>query len=374
MACQTCHLGMEDNTFETREEAHTGMVADPSAFNAEGEITACQECHQEEVDATRHSLHTNLWGEKAAIEVRGRCTFEGAGIDDMFSAKCGGCHTTCGQCHVSRPASVGGGFPKIGTYYSHKFRATPDMNEQCTACHGSRVGTDYKGELEGNLPDLHRSRGMKCEDCHTKDEIHGDPSHTVDNHYEHRYEVADMPRCENGACHPSLASNEYHDAHVGGEMPNLQCQVCHSQPYKNCTNCHNLVADPVGEKFDIDPSVVQFKIGRNTNPNRSQYEFVVVRHVPVDPGTYDDWGLPLPGYLDAPTWKYASPHNILKNTPQTTVAKGKACSTACHDSPEGPEGFLLRESDLYEADGVTKLPDYNANLNVIIPDSFPGKK
>ena len=87
MSCQTRHGGAADFTFETMEEAHEGMTADPSAFDTEGEIPACQGCHQSAVDATRNSLHTNLWGEKAAIEIRGRCTFEGSGYESGFEQK-----------------------------------------------------------------------------------------------------------------------------------------------------------------------------------------------------------------------------------------------------------------------------------------------
>lgn len=364
MSCQTCHGGGADYTFANMAEAHAGLIPDPSAFNAEGAIPACQGCHQSEVAATANSLHTNLWGEIGAIETRGRCTFAGSAYEDGFGAKCATCHTTCGQCHISRPASVGGGFPKIGTYYSHRFRATPDMNEQCTACHGSRVGVDYKGELEGSQPDVHRQRGYKCEFCHSKEEIHGDGLAAGD-HYEHRYEVASMPRCE--TCHDTAAagfSNEYHDSHVGVAGRNLQCQTCHSQSYKNCTNCHNLAAVEA-DKYDINPSVIQFKIGRNSNPYRQEYDYVVVRHTPVDPETFADWGLSLPGYLDRSTWQYSSPHNILRRTERTP--EGGTCSTACHETTDSPEGFYLRESDLFAPDGVTPLPDHDANLGIVIP-------
>ena len=278
---------------------------------------------------------------------------------------CGGCHTTCGQCHVSRPASVGGGFPKTFTYLSHNFQRTPHMTEQCTACHGSRVGTDFQGEIAGNQPDAHYSRGMRCEACHDAEELHGDSQYSGD-HYEHRYQVATMPRCEE--CHDGVANN-YHSAHVNGFGPDLQCQVCHSQPYKNCTNCHNLTPATLVEKYDIDPSRAQFKIGHNPLlSTRGEYDYVVLRHVPVDPSTFSSWGLSLPGYLDAPTWKYTSPHNIQRWTPQTTVEPGQSCNASCHG---GAGGVYLRESDLYADDGVTPLPDYQANVDLVMPDTQP---
>jgi len=380
LKCQYCHLGGADYTFADADEAHAGMIRDPSAFGQSGcvqchddadWVNACDACHGAVVDATANSLHTNLWGEKKAIEARCGCTFEGGGFESYFDQKCATCHTTCGQCHVSRPSSVEGGFPKFGgiIYSGHRFNGTPDMTENCTACHGSRIGNDFLGQSAGNLQDLHRSRGFNCSSCHTAEEIHGDGGGTG-GVYSHRYEVETMPRCEN--CHSPLPSNAYHDMHVNGTAAdaNLQCQVCHSQPYKNCTNCHNLVAESLGEKYDIDPSVVQFKIARNPSPWRQEYDYVVVRHTPVDPGTFSDWGLALPDYLSKPTWQYASPHNVLRWTAQTTPPEGSSsCSISCHGTPATIDGIFLREIDLYGADGVTRLPDYEANIGIVMPTS-----
>ncbi len=413
MSCQTCHSGPADRTFASAEEAHVGVLRDPSSFNEEGTIPACVGCHQNEVESSASSLHTNLWGEINAIEIRGgaTCTVLGTDLEDSFRGKCATCHATCGQCHISRPTSVGGGFPVIATQYnSHRFRS-PDMTEQCTACHGSRVGTDFQGELEGNVPDVHYSRGIFCKDCHSATEMHGDGQQTGD-HYDHRYEVASMPRCEDchrdgtapsvvvdtdsdcTRCHingvgsqpivpPAALVNHAHHisnnsdcAHchrdgVPASTPtNMQCQVCHSQPYKNCTNCHNLDTDEAaGEKFDINPSRIQFKIARNPSQYRDEYDNVLVRHVPVDPDTYADWGLELPDYLVAPTWKYTSPHNVILQTPQTTVPEGGSCYTACHSTPDDPDsGWFLRASDL------AGLPDETANQQLVIPAGFPGDR
>lgn len=413
LSCQHCHGGAADFTFATMEEAHDGMFADPSAPGQSGctachdesfARSACDQCHEEAVTNTANSLHTTQRGYVIAIEDRCGCDFDAEGSEG-FQARCAGCHTTCGQCHISRPASVGGGFPNIGSYYSHRFRESPDMNEQCTACHGSRVGHDFKGEGEGNVPDVHRSSGMQCDGCHTKEEIHGDGTE-----YTHRYQVASMPRCEDchsiavdptgedcSVCHingvgtdpvtvPSDLINHAHhvadattacdhchrDGVPATEIPTAQCQVCHSQPYKNCTNCHNMVAGPEG--YDIDPSILQLKIARNPSEYRQEYDIAVVRHTPVDPETFANWGLTLPEYTSKPTWVYSSPHNVIRSTPQTTVAEGIGCAASCHGSPDGPDGFLLRETDLYEADGTTRLPDYDANIGIVIPAEFPSAK
>jgi hypothetical protein len=54
-------------------------------------------------------------------------------------------------------------------------------------------------------------------------------------------------------------------------------------------------------------------------------------------------------------------------TDQTTPPDGSnSCSISCHGTPETTEGIFLREIDLYEEDGVTRLPDYDANIGLVI--------
>jgi len=386
LTCQTCHGGMADFTFATMTEAHTGVVADPSAAGA------CDGCHAAIAAAAGNSLHSNLWGYRELIEHR---TSAMAGdYDAPFEDSCNGCHTTCGQCHVSRPNSVGGGLVN-----KHNFRE-PHMTNQCTACHGSRIAVDYFGEtgpfgtgggLPGNLKDVHwSSRLMKCDACHTAAEMHGDgDGGNASGHYEHRYEVEAMPRCE--TCHAAVAAvgayhqhhngdaGSCHTCHLSGDnvlgcetchtgpgggavtiefpLPTLQCQVCHSQPYKNCTSCHS---NGVGGGYDEDAisSEGLLKIARNPRTDtRGEYDYSIVRHVPVDPQTYQAWGLSVGfGAGDQPTWKYASPHNILKNTAQTTVESGQSCGASCHGSD-----FYLRAAD------IAGEPDEVVNQPYVIP-------
>jgi len=423
LTCQHCHGGAADFTFANMTEAHDGMFTDPSAFGQSG-CTACHEesfarsscdqCHETAVTNTMTSLHTTQRGYITAIEDRCGCDFDAANSAD-YQARCAGCHTTCGQCHVSRPKSVGGGFPKVSSSYSHRFRGTPNMSEQCMACHGSRIGHDFRGEGEGNVQDYHASRGMKCEDCHSKEEIHGDGTE-----YNHRYEVALMPRCEDchgesgsvadvvtvdpddfacSLCHingvgsdpvevPSMLVNHAHHVEVGDtdcahchrdgvpatEPPNMQCQTCHSQPYKNCTNCHNLQTEG-DHAYEIDPSVLDIKIGYIPagHPRFSDYDVALLRHTPVSEETYSNWGLDLTDYDSKPTWQYTSPHNIIASTPQTTVLEGESCALSCHGTAAASSDYLLRETDLYE-EGGAQLPDYDANIGIVIPESFPEGK
>ncbi len=415
LSCQHCHGGQPDGSFATMAEAHVGLIADPSATGPSGCVachdgsdgvpmrSACDGCHAEIVTRTANSLHTTQQGYFTAIEQRGGMFT--ASHEPWFEARCAGCHTTCSQCHISRPKSVGSGFMLRGgvTLSSHRFYRTPDMSEQCTACHGTRVGDDYRGVLTGQ-PDVHFSRGMHCVACHSAGELHGDGTA-----YEHRYQVAAMPRCTDchagdvaiaagqacASCHPDhptdharrdIPAADIHHAHhlaqtgacdnchhqgpPARNLPTLQCQACHSQPYKNCTNCHDHTLEPGHTGFAIEPSTIQFKLARNPSPYRQEHDIAVVRHAAVSPQTYANWGLELPGFENNPTWLYSSPHNIRKNTAQTAPVAGESCSFSCHQSATGPEGVLLRAADL----GAAGSPTYNANIGIVIPDGWPTKK
>jgi thiosulfate/3-mercaptopyruvate sulfurtransferase len=79
---------------------------------------------------------------------------------------------------------------------------------------------------------------------------------------------------------------------------------------------------------------------------------VPLRHVPIDPESFAFYGEDLMPSFDAlPTWKYATPHNIQRNTPQT-----ENCD-ACHGNAE----LFLSADDL--------LPyEIEANSGVIVEE------
>ena len=262
-----------------------------------------------------------------------------------FEASCASCHATCGSCHVSRPASVGGGLVD-----SHVF-GPPSMIDQCTACHGSRVGDEFRGMHRDAIPDyegdVHYLAGMRCPDCHEAEEMHAGAA-------AHRYAVPQMPRCED--CHDDVAmANEYHREH----QATFACQVCHAQDYKQCASCHV----PTGVD---DPSWLGFKIGRNPLPEDRPYLVVTLRHVPIVPDTFEGWGYEqvLAQFDLSPTWKYASPHAIRLRTDRT--APGDRCRDACHGTPATPDGWFLRQGDL------DAMPvEAPANQHLILPNDRP---
>jgi thiosulfate/3-mercaptopyruvate sulfurtransferase len=229
------------------------------------------------------------------------------------------------------------------------------MNLTCTGCHGSRIENEYKGKNQGVPADVHWVKyGMPCFDCHTAEEMHG----ATDGEAEHRYDGLPTPGCQDTDCHPDVASDDGIQQHSGVHLEMLSCQVCHSTTYKNCYSCH--VAQEEGTAyFKIEPSEMLFKIGLNPLQGEDRpWTYVPLRHVPVDRDSFSYYGQDLlPNFDQVPTWKYATPHNIQRITPQN-----ETCQT-CHGNAE----FFLTADDV--------LPEeMDANRDVIVqelPFSMP---
>jgi len=118
------------------------------------------------------------------------------------------CHVqTCDACHKKE---VNG-----KTMYSVQQAQT---EEACKRCH----------PVDKNDPDLHFKKGMKCMDCHSSREIHGDG--VAYNTYMEPG-VFDT-RCEN--CHASIKQSASHTVHKG----KLDCTTCHVKDFPVCFNCH----------------------------------------------------------------------------------------------------------------------------------------
>ena len=335
VACKSCHGG-NDQEF-SKEAAHVNLTPYPS----EDHDSFCTSCHTNESSVYSTSLHQNQNGYYDLFEKR-------AGFDlrtdehkkQEFDKECGKCHVSCGQCHISRPRQVNGGFLD-----GHTFKKLPNMTNNCTACHGSRVGEEYLG-ARAEIADLHwEKKGKRCDFCHPAEEMHGNGMDL-----KHRYDVNNnhLPKCED--CHlEEIESNSYHQMHWKGSAgKTVSCYVCHSQPYKNCYGCHT------GSGLER-PSNIAFKIGKNYNKStRYPVDFITVRHIPIAPDTYASWGVPdLPNFDSEPTWKMTTPHNIQKWTAQTDTTGGVGCSQNCHNSD-----YYLKEADL-------ESYEINANQSVI---------
>lgn len=337
--CKSCHDGTPGVNLKVN--AHDDYVADPSEHAEQN----CGTCHSKIVEYHEASVHAKQSGYETMLLQRSGAAQLTTGMDKMLNDRCYECHTTCGQCHVSQPDIVNGGLID-----GHMFKKTPNQTRNCTACHGSRVGDEFKGTNAGLTASVHYSSGMNCFSCHTSDEIHG-----MNSAADIRYNVTAMPLCLD--CHASVENDSItmHQRHVG----ELACQVCHSQPYKNCYACH--VSQP-GSSIDHGlkfPSEMDFKIGRNPiKSERHPEEIVLLRHIPIAPDSFVEYGIELPNFTILPTWKYTTPHNILRLTPQN-----ESCDS-CH----GQNELFLTEEFINEKifEGLMTYVELQANQNVII--------
>ena len=340
LGCINCHLG-ENNA--DKAVAHEGINARPS--NDPGSV--CASCHPDVSEMYPNSLHAAQTGYWTAIDARNTPADHPA-LEEMFGNHCESCHTTCGDCHVSQPASVGGGLIE-----GHVFKATPSLTRNCTACHGSRVGNEYMGKNEGVLADVHFRQGrMKCTDCHTAAEMHGDYASlglSTDTPAD-RYDGGQAPICTQ--CHESVVAGadgvQMHQMH--GET--LSCQVCHSVSYSSCDGCHVQLSEETGNPyFSTEGTYATFLIGLNPLQSEDRpYKYVPVRHIPVDPTSYSFYtGADMANFATLPTWAYATPHNIQRNTPQN-----ESCES-CH----GNAAIFLTADKVQES-------ELSANLSVIV--------
>jgi thiosulfate/3-mercaptopyruvate sulfurtransferase len=340
--CIQCHGGA--GGVDDMAAAHQGVVRDPTA-DQDSVDRLCGACHKEIAAAQANSLHFDSHGYDTIVGQRLNPEMHAA-WETAEGNHCSSCHTTCGQCHVSQPTSVGGGLIS-----GHQFKGTQAFTRTCTGCHGSRVNNEYTGRNEGIPADVHWTQaGMPCFKCHSGESLHGMTGEQTE-----RYDGKQDPSCLD--CHPDVASgkSEVQQHAIHGEK--VACQVCHSVEYKSCYSCHTQTNEKGTPYFKIEPAEMGFKIG--LNPKKSEerpWNYVVLRHAPVDPESFAFYGKDVLSNFDAlPTWKYATPHNIQRKTPQT-----ESCNS-CH----GNADLFLSADD---------LRPYEVEANqAVIPQQLPPK-
>jgi thiosulfate/3-mercaptopyruvate sulfurtransferase len=340
IACEECHLGNpKDPNWQT---AHKGVIKDPTFPKAD---RTCGECHEDIVSTAKNSLHYTLAPFDHTIKKRANKTNKRI-LSQVIQAKekhCNSCHSSCGQCHVSRPEYVKGGL-----LAKHHFKKAPPMDITCASCHGGRVYAEFTGANEKYKADIHyENEEMTCLDCHTAEEMHAD-AEGVDT----RHNLSDRPKCRK--CHDKVLSDTPQTKSHKIHRDKVACQVCHAQAYKNCFSCH-VGTDKKGlPYFKCKETRIFFKIGLNPNKTTNNpYDYVVVRHPPADPGIFDSYVKNgLSEFQSLPTWKSSTPHNIQRLTPQN-----KECNN-CH----GNASLFLNNDDMAKW-------ELKANSAIIVPEA-----
>ncbi len=113
--------------------------------------------------------------------------------------------------------------------------------------------------------------------------------------------------------------------------------------------------------FKTSATYMTFFIGHNTRQSDERpYEYVPVRHIPLDPENYAYYGEDLlPNFDLLPTWAYSTPHNIQRNTPQN-----QSCNS-CHGN-----------ADIFLTADKVRPEELEANKDVIVenvPAPIPGQ-
>jgi len=336
-SCKTCHGG--DSSSNVKEKAHININKKPD----QNPQKTCGNCHQDLVVSFAKSLHATQNGFYQAMYTRSIPENHPA-LEEAFTENCASCHTTCGDCHISQPNTIGGGLLN-----GHNVVKTPPMTQTCIACHGSRAGNEFLGKNEGLVADTHSAQfKMECTACHTGQSLHDSAGAN------HRYEGKQSPACID--CHEKFGrvndTVPEHQIH----QDKLSCQTCHTIATTSCEGCHLSNGENAGQSsFTLADTTTTFYIGKNVRQSAERpYEYTVVRHIPVTPDTFSAYGDDLlPNFDLLPTWTYATPHNIQRMTPQS-----RTCNS-CHGNAEI---FLT-------ADKV-KPEELEANKNVIV-DQIP---
>jgi len=220
----------------------TIMMTSYSFFFAKDEKAAKTEnFYQKSLHATNRGIEFIYSKEGGGLE---KLTGKTAREVGCLKSKCHA--TTCDVCHL------------VETDGKKSYSTdTSRLHNSCIKCHG---------DLAKDNPDVHFMKGMKCMNCHTSKEIHGDG--TQHNTYlEPGY--FDV-KCEK--CHKSIEKTKSHTVHGN----KLDCRTCHSDETETCLNCHVDTRIKTGKDVQIPLNNMTFLInhdGKVTLGNMLSYVY-----------------------------------------------------------------------------------------------------
>ncbi len=180
---------------------------------------------------------------------------------------CSRCHVrSCDTCHRK---DVDG----KPTYSLEPTRA----QEVCQNCHALESLDKARKNPEDPTVDVHFRKGMKCLDCHTAREVHGDgtPYNSMQD------PGALDTRCDK--CHSQISKSPSHEVHKG----KLDCNACHATEMTSCFNCHFDTRLKEGKSVSIPLKNLHFLInheGKVTLANFHTYVYQNKTMITFAPG------------------------------------------------------------------------------------------
>jgi hypothetical protein len=155
---------------------------------------------------------------------------------------CARCHVrTCDACHTK----LVDGKPVYST-------ASAQDEKVCEGCHGMDSLTAYRANPDDPAGDVHFRSGMKCLDCHTAREMHGDGT---------AYNTFQEPGAMDvscSKCHVDLSGCP--SSRVHGDK--LDCNACHIRDLPSCYNCHFETRVKEGKSVSLPLRNLLFLINR----------------------------------------------------------------------------------------------------------------
>lgn len=168
---------------------------------------------------------------------------------------CKNCHvSSCDVCHKTEKDGK--------AVYSIESSKNQDM---CLKCH-AREATIMNIDKKNNTEDVHFAASMKCMDCHTSREMHGDGVEYSSMKQSGAMDVT----CER--CHDKISKTNSHTIHGN----KLDCKACHIQQVVSCTNCHFETMVKEGKRVSVPVAGWEFLMNSNGKVTSANMQTFVV--------------------------------------------------------------------------------------------------
>lgn len=368
-ACGHCHVSVPDT-------AGGGLVAGHRMSRRPDTVNNCTACHGSRVKDEYFGLNQALYARNRTFSasLAAADPFGGATLQPDVHRKAG---MGCDACHDGAEMH-GQGAPVAGDRYD--VASAPD----CTRCHSTSaasftaIGLHTTGHVASmSCHVCHAQPYKSCFSCHTQETASG-AGYFANNVTDPTRDLRRVPPAWSATA--TYASGAY-VTYNAAEYRSLQANNVNHLPDEASSAWWVAAAAPLPP----GDALITFRTGRNPRfgVEAGAKEYAVLRHVPVDADTftYTDEGTAAPGLIPAldaaPTWKYATPHNIARVTPITQDPDGAGALTACDNCHGANHAAFWLTDAVGDAHGwipaaSTWEADANAAVRVTAPIPYSG--